>query len=120
MVSFALIKRLAGSPMPRWNKWKRAGAGDFAGYQSVWSPSIIQNLLYTRLPYVDVKTTVDWREQHKVLKLEFPECLKSTPTYEIAFGAIQRPADGEEEPGLHWFDVSGDRKKTQSRACHHQ
>ena len=30
------------------------------------------------------------------------------PTFEIAFGAIQRPADGEEEPGLHWFDVTGD------------
>jgi alpha-mannosidase len=75
--------------------------------------SIIQEFaLYAGLPYVDVKTTVDWREQHKVLKLEFPVNVSSPqPTYEIAFGAIQRPADGEEEPGLHWFDVSGDSKE---------
>lgn len=64
--------------------------------------------LYAGLPYVDVKTTVDWREQHKVLKLEFPVNVEQPrASYEIQFGAIERPVDGEEEPGLHWFDVSG-------------
>ncbi|NLA57999.1 MAG: alpha-mannosidase [Firmicutes bacterium] len=72
--------------------------------------SIIQEFtMYAGLPYVDVKTTVDWRDQYKVLKLEFPVNVSNPqPTYEIAFGVIQRPADGEEEPGLHWFDVTGD------------
>ena len=65
--------------------------------------------VYAGLPYVDVRTIVDWREQYKALKLEFPvNVTNPQPTYEIAFGAIQRPADGEEEPGLHWFDVTGD------------
>lgn len=70
--------------------------------------TIVQEFtLYAGLPYVDVKTMVDWREQYKALKLEFPANVKNPqPTYEIQFGAIQRPADGEEEPGLHWFDVS--------------
>jgi alpha-mannosidase len=27
--------------------------------------------------------------------------------YEIPYGAIERPADGEEEPGQRWIDVSG-------------
>ena len=61
------------------------------------------------MPYVDVKTIVDWREQYKVLKLEFPVNVKNPrSTYEIQFGTIERPTNGEEEPGLHWFDVSGD------------
>lgn len=70
--------------------------------------SIIQEFtLYTGLSYMDVKTTVDWHEQHKVLKLEFPvNVSQPLPTYEIQFGAISRPANGEEEPGLQWFDVS--------------
>ena len=72
--------------------------------------TIVQEFtLYAGVRYVDVKTMVDWREQQKVLKLEFPVNVDNPqPTYEIQFGAIQRPADGEEEPGLHWFDVSGE------------
>ena len=43
------------------------------------------------------------------MKLEFPVNVDNPqPTYEIQFGVISRPADGEEEPGLHWFDVSGE------------
>ena len=70
--------------------------------------TVIQEFtIYADLPYVDVRTLVDWREQQKMLKLEFPVNVKDPqPTYEIQFGAISRPADGEEEPGLHWFDVS--------------
>lgn len=63
--------------------------------------------LHAGLPWVDVHTVVDWRERHKVLKLQFPVNVESPEaTYEVPFGAIERPADGEEEPGMHWFDVS--------------
>lgn len=63
--------------------------------------------LYAGLPYVDVKTIVNWQEQQKALKLEFPVNVQEPKvTYEIQFGTIERPANGEEEPGLHWFDVS--------------
>ncbi|NLK07312.1 MAG: alpha-mannosidase [Firmicutes bacterium] len=64
--------------------------------------------LYVDLPYVDVKTIVDWREKQKALKLEFPVNVRQPKaTYEIQFGAITRPTDGKEEPSLNWFDVSG-------------
>jgi len=48
-----------------------------------------------------------WHEQLKVLKLEFPVTVAhGQPTYEVQFGALARPADGEEEPALHWFDLT--------------
>lgn len=72
--------------------------------------------LYADLPYVDIKTMIDWREQQKALKFEFPVNVENPqPTYEIQFGVIERPADGEEEPGLHWFDVSGKTSNGQKR-----
>lgn len=72
------------------------------------SSSLIQEYsLYAGMPYLDVKTVVDWHEQHKALKLEFPVNVHEPKvTYEVQYGTIERPANGEEEPGLHWFDVS--------------
>lgn len=58
--------------------------------------------------HVDVRVTVDWHEQRKMLKLEFPVAVSEPqPTYEIPFGVIRRPANGEEEPAQHWVDVTG-------------
>lgn len=60
------------------------------------------------LERVDVAVRVDWREQFKLLKLRFPVRLQnSQATYEIPFGHIVRPADGAEEPGQNWIDLSG-------------
>jgi len=57
---------------------------------------------------VQVGVTLDWREQSKLLKLRFPTRLVgSIAAYEIPYGAIERPANGEEEPGQRWIDVSG-------------
>jgi alpha-mannosidase len=64
--------------------------------------------LYRDLPYVDVRVLVDWREPRKVLKLRFPTNLRSPKaTYEIPFGHVERAADGEEEPGQRWVDLTG-------------
>ncbi|GAC1637720.1 MAG: hypothetical protein NVS4B8_02800 [Herpetosiphon sp.] len=64
--------------------------------------------LYHDLPYIKVRVRVDWREQRKLLKLRFPLDLHFVKaTYEIPYGSIERPANGEEEPGLNWIDVSG-------------
>lgn len=64
--------------------------------------------LYQALPRIDVQVTVDWHEQFKLLKLLFPCNLTGIEaTYEIPYGHIVRPADGEEEPGQSWVDVSG-------------
>lgn len=57
---------------------------------------------------IEVRVTLDWREASKLLKLRFPTRLTgTTATYEIPYGAIQRPADGGEEPGQRWIDVAG-------------
>ncbi|MCY9664294.1 glycosyl hydrolase-related protein [Paenibacillus alginolyticus] len=65
-------------------------------------------ILYHDRPEIEVKVKLDWREEHKMLKLSFPvnvEQMKAT--YEIPYGHIERPANGEEEPGQQWIDVTG-------------
>jgi alpha-mannosidase len=65
--------------------------------------------LYHGLDMIEVRITVDWREQFKALALSFPVDLRFfKATYEIPFGQIARPADGEEEPGQSWIDLSGE------------
>ncbi len=58
---------------------------------------------------IDVKATIDWHEQHKLLKLAYGTVFGNSPAYyEIPFGVISRPADGEEEPGLNWIALRED------------
>lgn len=64
--------------------------------------------MYRELPQIEVRVTVDWREHFKMLKLRFPVNLNFLrATYEIPYGFIERPANGEEEPGQSWIDLSG-------------
>lgn len=73
------------------------------------SSTLVQDFtMYKDLDHVDVKLTVDWREQFKVLKLLFPINLIFTKqTYEIPYGFIERSHNGEEEAGQSWVDMSG-------------
>ncbi len=65
---------------------------------------------------VEIRVIVDWREKAKLLKLRFPTVLDSvTATYEIPYGSIERPANGEEEPGQRWIDVAGSLDGTAGR-----
>lgn len=58
---------------------------------------------------LEVRTSVDWHEKHKMLKQKWCFDIKNPKAvYEIPFGVIERPADGEEEPGLTWFGAIGD------------
>jgi alpha-mannosidase len=67
--------------------------------------------LYCGLDVIEVRVTVDWREQFKALALSFPVDLHFfKATYEIPYGQIERPADGEEEPGQSWIDLSGEAR----------
>ncbi|MCL6446366.1 MAG: hypothetical protein K6T83_23450, partial [Alicyclobacillus sp.] len=69
--------------------------------------------LYRSLRRVEVHVTVDWRERHKALKLRFPiNVTHVDATYEIPYGHIRRPANGEEEPGQSWIDVTGLSRQT--------
>ncbi len=55
-----------------------------------------------------VRAHVDWHEKHKMLKMAFPMAVEEPEAYyEIPFGVMKRPADGEEEPGLCWTAVKG-------------
>ena len=57
---------------------------------------------------VDVKVRVDWRQRRQALKLRFPTALdRATATWEAPYGFVERPADGEEQPGQAWLDLSG-------------
>ncbi|HEY8455949.1 MAG TPA: glycoside hydrolase family 38 C-terminal domain-containing protein [Actinopolymorphaceae bacterium] len=58
--------------------------------------------------HLEVRATLDWHEQLTLLKLRFPTALQDvTATYEIPYACLQRPADGAEEPGQSWVDVTG-------------
>jgi alpha-mannosidase len=57
---------------------------------------------------LELRVILDWRERSKLLKLRFATTLSEpVATYEIPYGAIERPANGEEEPGQRWIDVTG-------------
>jgi alpha-mannosidase len=66
------------------------------------------------LPYVVIKTDVDWHETHVLLKAAFPLAIHSDhATYEIPYGAIERPTTRNnsfekarfEVPALRWADL---------------
>ena len=64
--------------------------------------------MYPDREQIDVSVIVDWHEQLKMLKLRFPVNVWFMKiTHEIAYGHTERFANGEEEPGHSWVDVSG-------------
>jgi alpha-mannosidase len=59
--------------------------------------------------HVDVHVALDWREQLKLLKLRYGTTVDAErATFEVPYGAVERPAGGDEEPAQAWVDVSGD------------
>lgn len=59
-------------------------------------------------PNLIVRANIDWHEKHKLLKLAWPMNVEDPKAYyEIPYGVIQRPCDGEEEPGINWTAVKG-------------
>lgn len=63
--------------------------------------------LYSGLPRVDVRMWLDWQERNVMVKAAFPVAAeKPVATFEIPYGAIVRPASGQEVPAIKWIDVS--------------
>jgi alpha-mannosidase len=71
--------------------------------------------LYARSPRIDFVTEVDWHERQALLKVAFPTTIRSRrATYEIQFGAIERPTHRNtsweeaafEVPAQRWADLS--------------
>ncbi len=55
---------------------------------------------------LNMRLTVDWQEKHKMLKMAWNMRVASPRAlYEIPFASIERPSDGEEEPGLRYTAV---------------
>ncbi|MGZ9586795.1 alpha-mannosidase [Paenibacillus marinisediminis] len=72
-------------------------------------------IFYHQQKRVDFKTKVDWQETHKLLKVAFPiDVATVKATYEIPFGALERPTHRNtsweqaqyEVCGHRWVDVS--------------
>jgi alpha-mannosidase len=79
---------------------------------TTYSSSIlsIDWILYAGSGNLEAKVTVDWHEHLKMLKFSFPVDIESpVPTYEIPYGHIVRAANGNEDPGQRWIDLSGQR-----------
>lgn len=58
---------------------------------------------------LEVRTEVDWREKHRMLKLSFPvNVQKPRVMCEIAYGALERKPNGEEEHCQQWIDLFGE------------
>jgi alpha-mannosidase len=59
-------------------------------------------------PYVDVRVTIDWHEQLKLLKLRYRTFdVTESATFETPYGHLERAATGHEEPGQSWVDAGG-------------
>lgn len=56
---------------------------------------------------VQVKTKIDFREKHRILKFEYPlTCRDPKALCKIPFGAIERPTDGTEQVCGDWIALS--------------
>jgi alpha-mannosidase len=59
---------------------------------------------------LEARCQLDWHEHLKMLKFSFPvQITEPRSTYEIAFGHVERPTDGIENPGHRWIDLTGKR-----------
>ncbi len=78
--------------------------------KSRWGDSTAEQTLYLYdgLPRIDVCLVLDWHEKHKMLKLAFPTAIESpVATFDVPYGCITRPTNGEEQPIQRWMDLSG-------------
>lgn len=67
-------------------------------------------ILYAGSRLLEARCQLDWHEHLKMLKLSFPvQINEPRSTYSIAFGHIERSADGIENPGHCWIDLTGKR-----------
>ncbi len=72
---------------------------------------VVQDLfLYDRLPRIDFVTRADWQERQVLLKAAFPLAVRSPrATFEIQFGAVERPTHRNTSWEQEKFEVCGHR-----------
>jgi len=65
--------------------------------------------LYNGIRRIDFDLGLDWDGKNKMVKVVFPLSVSSpTATYEIPYGTIRRPSEGEEHAAQKWVDISDD------------
>jgi alpha-mannosidase len=83
---------------------------------SHWQNSKFVQTIRLEGDQIDVENDIDWHEKHVLLKAAFPLAVKSAfATYEIPYGAIERPTTRNnswekaqfEVPAMRWADLSG-------------
>jgi alpha-mannosidase len=81
-----------------------------------WQSSTFVQTIRLEGDIVDIENDIDWHEKHILLKAAFPLAVKSDfATYEIPYGAIERPTKRNnswekaqfEVPAMRWADLSG-------------
>ncbi|MGC8780912.1 MAG: alpha-mannosidase, partial [Anaerolineae bacterium] len=73
--------------------------------------TLVQDLfVYDRLPRIDFVTHADWQERQVLLKAAFPVAVRSPrATFEIQFGAVERPTHRNTSWEQEKFEVCGHR-----------
>ena len=73
--------------------------------------TIVQDVLvYDHLPRIDFVTQADWQERQVLLKAAFPVAVRSPrATFEIQFGAVERPTHRNTSWEQEKFEVCGHR-----------
>ncbi len=68
----------------------------------------IQDLiLYAGIPRLDCRLQMNWQERNVMIKAAFPATARNRRAdFEIPYGFISRPADGNEVPAIRWVDVT--------------
>jgi alpha-mannosidase len=68
----------------------------------------IDYVLGAHAPSIEMRVILDWREKAHLGKVRLATAVDAeTAWFEIPYGAIERRASGDEEPGQRWVDVSG-------------
>lgn len=91
---------------------QRGSVMDVLRFRWKLNASIIDQeiMLYHHRRRVDFRTKVDWHESHKLLKVAFPvDIVASKATYEIPFGALERPTHRNTSWDQAQFEVCGHR-----------
>jgi alpha-mannosidase len=65
-------------------------------------------ILHSAQRNLEARISLDWHEHLKMIKFSFPlNGEQSAATYEVPYGFISRSANGDENPGQRWIDITG-------------
>lgn len=64
-------------------------------------------IIYQGIDRVDFELVADWHGRNKMVKVAFPLSVQNdSAVYEIPYGTIARPSEGEEHVAQNWVDIS--------------